>query len=134
MKNMSIIDRGEIKVMKLNYKLWLEEDDEKLFGDGPGELLSRVERTGSLSQAAKEMQMSYSQAWHLLKDLEERLGFPLLEGQAGGSGGGGSQLTEKGKLLTEQFQSFRREAVSALESLEDKYFTEEFFDSLFDQE
>jgi len=46
--------------MKLNYKLWLEEE-EKIIGNGPCDILRRVERPGSLRKAA-EIKMSYSQA------------------------------------------------------------------------
>ncbi|MBE3113343.1 MAG: LysR family transcriptional regulator, partial [Actinobacteria bacterium] len=65
--------------MKLRYKIWLEKNGEKVFGDGPLDILCRVERTGSLRQAAEEINMSYSLAWNLIKDLEERLGFKLLK-------------------------------------------------------
>ena len=37
----------------------------KCFGPGPAELLERVERSGSLHQAAKQMYLSYSKAFKL---------------------------------------------------------------------
>lgn len=111
--------------MKLNYKLWLEEG-ERLFGDGPCKILELVDQYGSLRQAAAEINMSYSQAWKLIKKLEKRLGFKLLDKKVGGSSGGGSKLTVKGRLLTENFSAFRKEAVNYLSDLEAKYFNEEF--------
>ncbi len=116
--------------MKLNYKLWLEEDDKKLFGDGPCDILQLVNKLGSLRKAAAEINMSYSQAWNLIKDLEEKLGFKLLEKKVGGATGGGSKLTEKGKLLMDTFASFRNEAEDCLSELEDKWFDENFFRQL----
>lgn len=47
--------------MKLNYKLWLEEE-EKIIGYGPCDILWRIERPGSLRKAAAKIKMSYSQA------------------------------------------------------------------------
>lgn len=111
--------------MRLNYKLWLEED-ERLFGDGPCQILELVDRLGSLRQAAAEINMSYSQAWKLIKKLEKRLGFKLLDKKVGGSSGGGSELTVKGRFLTESFSEFRKEAVKCLSELEEKYFDQEF--------
>jgi len=55
--------------LKLRYKIWIEKDEEKIFGDGPLDILQRVERTGSLRQAAVEINMSYSHAWNLMNDL-----------------------------------------------------------------
>ena len=111
--------------MRLNYKLWLEEE-ERLFGDGPCQILELVDQLGSLRQAAAAINMSYSQAWKLIKKLEKRLGFKLLNKKVGGSSGGGSELTLKGRVLTENFSEFRKEAVKCLSELEEKYFTEEF--------
>ncbi len=115
--------------MKLNYKLWLEEED-RLFGDGPCDILKLIDRLGSLRQAAAEINMSYSQAWKLIKSLEERWGFKLLEKQVGGKTGGGSTLTKKGRLLTETFSAFRKEASQELGDLEKKYFDQEFKNKL----
>src|SRR6056297_1896037 len=111
--------------VKLNYKLWLEEDNEKLFGDGPADILNLVDKLGSLSKAAAEINMSYSQAWQLIDKLERKLGFKLLEKQVGGSDGGGSTLTTKGRILMDTFLQFRKEAVVELSKLEKDYFTNE---------
>ena len=116
--------------MKLNYKLWLEEDDDRLFGDGPADILRLVDKLGSLSKAAAEINMSYSQAWQLIDKLENKLGFKLLEKQVGGTEGGGSTLTKKGRLLMDTFLSFRTEARREMSKLETKYFTDKFKEKL----
>ncbi|OFW52030.1 MAG: molybdenum-binding protein [Actinobacteria bacterium RBG_13_35_12] len=103
--------------MKLKYKIWIEKDGEKVFGDGPLDILHRVERTGSLRQAAEEINMSYSQAWNLIKDLEKRLGFKLLKRKVGGENGGGSQLTEQARDLMMKFEIFRDKAQENLNLL-----------------
>ena len=118
--------------MKLNYKLWLEEDDDRLFGDGPADILRLVDKLGSLSKAAAEINMSYSQAWQLIDKLENKLGFKLLEKQVGGTEGGGSTLTKKGRLLMDTFLSFRTEARREMSKLETKYFTDKFKEKLKD--
>ncbi|OPL11730.1 MAG: molybdenum-binding protein [Firmicutes bacterium ML8_F2] len=106
---------------KLKAKIWLEKNGEKVFGDGPLDILKRVERTGSLRQAAAEIKMSYSQAWHLIKMLEANLGFPILEMQAGGAGGGHSSLTNEAIALTAAYSAFRKEARKTLEDLFQKH-------------
>ena len=95
----------------------MEKDGEKIFGDGPLDILHRVKRTGSLRQAAEEINMSYSQAWNLIKDLEKRLEFNLLERKVGGERGGGSEITEEARKLMTKFKLFREEADLSLNSL-----------------
>ena len=56
---------------KLHYKLWLEKDG-KVFGEGPYRLLVGILETGSLSSAAKKLNMSYSLAYNLIKKVEKR--------------------------------------------------------------
>jgi molybdate transport system regulatory protein len=103
--------------LKLRYKIWLENKKGKVFGDGPFDILTRVEKTSSLRQAVLEINMSYSQAWNLIKDLEERLGFKLLERKIGGESGGGSQLTEQARDLMMKFEIFRHKAQESLNLL-----------------
>jgi len=78
--------------MKMVYKIWLDRGG-KAFGDGPYELLRGVKNLNSLHRAAKQMGMAYSKAWGLVRILEKRLGFTLLERTVGGISGGGSRIT-----------------------------------------
>jgi molybdate transport system regulatory protein len=68
---------------------------------GPGKvaLLERIEASGSLSQAARELGMSYRRAWLLLDDLNHILGEPVSTASVGGAGGGGARLTQFGRRL-----------------------------------
>ena len=107
--------------MRIGYKVWLDNNG-KAFGDGPYVLLRRVEEMGSLHQAAKQMGMSYSKAWRLIRTLEKRLGFPLLERKIGGQLGGGSLITHKAGLLMNHYNRFRKDVESALEKIYQKHF------------
>jgi molybdate transport system regulatory protein len=111
--------------LRLRYKLWLEHEElGKAFGDGPLEMLERVERSGSLRQAAAEMGMSYNKAWYLVRRLEKALGFPLLERRAGGWCGGGSVVTPRARELVNRYRRFREEAVRQLEEVYGRHFTD----------
>jgi len=107
--------------VKIGFKVWLDNNG-KAFGDGPYELLKQVEVTRSLHQAANQMGMSYSKAWRLIRTLEERLGFVLLERKTGGLSGGGSQVTSKGKTLMNHYKRFRKEVEKDLEKIYRKHF------------
>ena len=107
--------------MRGAYKIWLDHHG-KAFGEGPYELLKRVEKTTSLHKAAQEMGMSYSKAWKLIQTIEKRLGFSLLDKKIGGLCGGGSQVTPKGKELMKRYEQFEKEARKAIEKAYQKYF------------
>jgi molybdate transport system regulatory protein len=89
---------------KLKYKIWLETTG-KVFGQGPCDILLRIKRLGSLRAAAAEMGMSYSHAWKLIKGLEKRLGYKLLDSQVGGVSGGGAVLTPEARELIKRYRS-----------------------------
>ncbi len=107
--------------MRLVCKLALY-NEEKVFGEGPFELLSRVESSGSLRRAAAEMSMSYTKAWRLVGALEQRLGFALLERHVGGSAGGGSGLTDDARELLRRFGALKAEAGEMLDELYHRHF------------
>jgi molybdate transport system regulatory protein len=107
--------------MKVLYKAWLDNNG-KAFGEGPYELMQRIEETGSLHQAAKELKMSYRKAWLILHRCEEKLGFHLLKRTIGGVSGGGSQVTPRGRKMMVNYQKFRCEADQSLKRIYKKHF------------
>lgn len=109
---------NETKVMR---KVWLDSGG-KAFGEGPDNLLRRVAACGSLNKAAAEMRMSYRKAWLMLRDIERRLGYPLLVRKVGGVSGGGSQLTPEARDLMKRYEAFRQELEGALHEIYAKHF------------
>jgi molybdate transport system regulatory protein len=79
------------------------------------EVLRRVAETGSISQAAREVDISYKAAWQAIDTLTNLAGEPLVDRTVGGSGGGGARLTPQGLqllALADELQQ-AREAVLA---------------------
>ena len=70
------------------------------------ELLRAIDRAGSLNTAAAELGRSYAHAQRRVVELEEAFG-SLVERQRGGSGGGGSTLTETADDLLAAFERTR---------------------------
>jgi molybdate transport system regulatory protein len=75
---------------------------------GPGKiaLLENIGSTGSLSEAARRLKMSYRRAWLLLEDLNTSFQQPVAEMSVGGRGGGGASLTAFGTELVSAYRSF----------------------------
>ena len=78
---------------------------------GPGKinLLEHIGSGGSLSQAARELGMSYRRAWQLLASLNASFNERVVLSERGGRGGGGAQLTPFGRLLVRVYREFDAE-------------------------
>jgi len=86
------------------FKFWLETEKGYVFGEGPATLLYHIQQLHTLSGAAKALGMSYRYAWGILREVEERIGKPVVKTHKGGkSGGGGAELTVVGVALLEQY-------------------------------
>lgn len=75
------------------------------FGPGKAQLLRAIDDTGSISAAAKTMDMSYARAWSLIRDMNKIFDRKLVETFAGGHRRGGASLTKSGKQVLELYES-----------------------------
>ncbi|MBU1639478.1 MAG: LysR family transcriptional regulator, partial [Proteobacteria bacterium] len=53
-------------------RVWLEGMDGTFIGYGRAMLLERIKEYGSISKAAKSMDMSYKHAWDLIKSMQNQ--------------------------------------------------------------
>ena len=63
------------------------------------DILRQLDAAGSISEAARRSGVSYKAAWQAIDILGNLAGTPLVEKVVGGSGGGGTRLTQAGKEL-----------------------------------
>jgi molybdate transport system regulatory protein len=89
-----------------------------VFGPGKAELLEHITQTGSISQAAKAMGMSYMRAWTLIKSLEDGFAEPLVTRLRGGSARGGAELTETGREVLKLYRELETRTSDATRDLE----------------
>jgi molybdate transport system regulatory protein len=87
--------------------------DKIVLGPGKAQILAHVAETGSLSEAARLMEMSYTRAWTLVKLMNESFSEPLIELIRGGSSGGGAMLTKTGQKVLALYQQMQSEAQTA---------------------
>lgn len=82
---------------------------------GPGKvaLLEAIERCGSITAAAKDLEMSYRRAWLLLDELNRSLRVPAVDSAKGGAAGGGSALTDAGRQLVALYRGIEDKAAQA---------------------
>lgn len=103
------------KKTKVVFRVWFYSDDEKLLGKGRVELLEKIKATGSITNAAMEMSMSYRQAWQMVKEMNERSNLPLVEKHLGGKSGGGANVTKAGELAIKTFKEFEKNVKNFIE-------------------
>lgn len=87
--------------------------DAEMMGPGKAELLERIDRTGSIAAAGREMGMSYKRAWELIGTLNAMFQSPVVSSTRGGPGGGGAVLTEMGREVLRLYRGFEAEAARA---------------------
>lgn len=107
--------RGERYDLEPRIKLWVERDGLLVFSDYRAQLLRHIDETGSLTEAAQRMGLSYRRAWGKVREIERNLGVKLVQSEAGGAGGGGSRLTTQGERLLALYQRLRRRMETDLE-------------------
>ena len=108
------------KSFSVKGSLWIECNGERFFGPGPVELLERINDTGSINQAAKQMQMSYKKAWEIISMLNSSSAQPLVVTQTGGSSGGGSVITDEAKAMIDWYRQLRERFSVFLQKETDK--------------
>ncbi len=81
------------------------------------QLLQAVDRSGSITQAAKDVGISYKNAWDKINLLNQLLPQPLVAGNAGGAKGGGTRLTDTGRQLVQGYVLLQAEHQQYLEQL-----------------
>ncbi len=90
--------------LKAGVRLWVDVGGASFLGRGRIELLKRIDRDGSISAAARSLNMSYRTAWKHIESMNRITSSPLVTTEIGGSHGGGSRLSPLGKRLIEIFE------------------------------
>lgn len=105
--------------LKFKSSHWIvDEHDNIILGKGRMEILENIEKTGSINQAAKMMNMSYKAAWSKIKATEKHLNTTIVHADRKE----GSHLSRQGKELLEKFRLLKKECMA----VDDKLFNNIF--------
>ncbi|HSI27932.1 MAG: winged helix-turn-helix domain-containing protein [Methylophilus sp.] len=94
-------------------KIRINHDGNTALGPGKIELLQMIEQHGSISAAAKQMQMSYRRAWELVDVMNRCFDQVVVLSTTGGTHGGGAQVTAFGKSLIDAYQQILQKSAQA---------------------
>ncbi len=85
-------------------------------GSGKVRLLELIAETGSISAAARQMEMSYRRAWLLIDEVNGIFGNPVVETVTGGTGGGGAKITPLGEAVIAAFRDIENNATELVQT------------------
>jgi molybdate transport system regulatory protein len=111
----------EMPTTKVQGRLWLSTESQQSIGRGRIDLLAKIGEFGSIAKAAKAMKMSYKAAWDAVDMMNNLSPELLVMRSTGGKGGGGTQLTDYGKMLIMAFRELESEHQQFLTYLEVKF-------------
>lgn len=89
---------------------------DRAIGPGKIRLLEAIRDTGSISQAGRQLGMSYRRAWLLVDDMNRCFRDAVVTAQPGGKEGGGAALTAFGQDLVRSYRAIVAEATAATEA------------------
>ena len=95
--------------MQLMGGVWFGQDDQPVLGDLRIALLEKIDSTGSITQAAKAVGISYKTAWDAVDTMKNLFGEPLVESASGGKGGGGTRLTDSARRMVQTYRLIEQE-------------------------
>lgn len=102
--------------LQLKSSQWIvDEDNNIIIGNGRAEILENIEKTGSINQTAKMMQMSYKAVWSKIKATEKHMNACLVHTDRKE----GSRLSQAGKDLLTKYKRLKNQCLSA----DDKIFS-----------
>lgn len=98
---------------RARFRLRIYKDAVVAIGPGKVDLLEAIASAGSISGAARAMDMSYRRAWLLVEELNQALAQPAVMTATGGAHGGGARLTEAGEEIIRRYRAIEETAMRA---------------------
>ncbi|MCX9154681.1 TOBE domain-containing protein [Niveibacterium sp. 24ML] len=104
-----------MKLSRLIGRFGVDVDAGSFLGDTRIRLLEAIDASGSISQAAKAVPLSYKAAWDAVDAMNNLADQPLVERVVGGRNGGGTVLTDYGRHVVAMFRALESEYQLALD-------------------
>lgn len=98
---------------KVQFRVRIYRDDSIAIGPGKVQLLETIAETGSISAAARQLDMSYRRAWQLVSEMNGALIEPVVTTAKGGSHGGGAGLSPTGIQVIKHYRAMEAAARAA---------------------
>jgi molybdate transport system regulatory protein len=98
-------------------QFWLNVNDGAPLGEERIALLEQIAVSGSITQAAKALKISYKCAWDAVDAMNNIAPTPVVATATGGRGGGGARLTPEGERLIAAYRAIAAEYAQFLDGM-----------------
>ncbi|MEO8136709.1 MAG: winged helix-turn-helix domain-containing protein [Betaproteobacteria bacterium] len=98
----------------VQFRMRIRKGPHVAIGPGKVALLEAIGDTGSITAAAKSLDMSYRRAWLLVDEMNTCMRHPVVETATGGVKGGGSLLTPIGREIITRYRAIQAQARTAV--------------------
>lgn len=97
--------RGLSKGVKLDpsYTVSLSSGNKNVIGELEAQMLRAIDQTGSYSEAARTLGLSYAFLWNKIAKIERSVEKKVVYSEQGGAKGGRAELTTQGKQLLQDY-------------------------------
>ena len=117
-----LVEEGRISVYP-QVELSLGRNEE-FFSPFMAQFLSLIDYTGSIQTACRQLHISYTKGWSLLRSAQQQIGFPVLVTKSGGANGGCSQLTPRSRDFLSRYLAMEQALSREGKRLFQMYFPE----------
>ena len=100
---------------QLRGRVWVEVGGLPAMSEAGADLLEQIEATRSLSEAARRLRFGYRRSWMLVDAMNRRWDRPLVVTAVGGKRGGGSRVTEFGRLVLRSYRDLQLQVETLLD-------------------
>jgi molybdate transport system regulatory protein len=101
-------------------RIWIDGPEGTFFGHGRAVLLERIIEHGSITKAAKSMDMAYRHAWDLVDSMNRQAKDAFVEVATGGKGGGGARVTKAGEQAIKTYWRLHKDLQAFLTRQQNK--------------
>ncbi|SAK50358.1 ModE family transcriptional regulator [Caballeronia temeraria] len=98
---------------EVRFRMRIMKGETIAIGPGKVSLLEAVRKHGSISAAARSLDMSYRRAWLLIDEINRSLKSPATISEQGGQSGGGCVLTPVGESIVKLYRDVEAQAQNA---------------------
>ncbi|WP_196259559.1 winged helix-turn-helix domain-containing protein [Pelagibacterium limicola] len=96
---------------QIQFRVRILHDCKIAIGPGKADLLEAIRAEGSISGAARAMEMSYRRAWQMVETMNACFEGVLVETSTGGAHGGGARLSDLGEAVLGHYRAIEEAAL-----------------------